>query len=179
MKIIMSEGGPLIGLNRHLSASWRGVGGKGFVGPDFKFITDYDAACDPSFSAKSRPRNVNKICGLNGEALLLTPSLETTFIAIDDKKVYMLQLDYGEESWSFQSLKEDILEEIQTDIHNSIKITLEHGTFIIFDSANEVQFLSDDFLEFDIEGGHYMVSEGMYRPDKLTCVLIYKMEKII
>ena len=178
MKIIQSEGGPLIGFDREVVHYWSGIAGKRFVGETSPYDNDYEALCDMLKGRKNSPSNIGKFSGLFADGLLIRIPDETTVVEATGGSVYIAQVEAAEADWSFSLIRPSDFNKVEYDKKNKIHFYTKACAYMFFDAAYAAEDIGDDYIGFELEEGHYVFSNGFYRQDELAELILYKIEKL-
>ena len=173
MKVIQSEGGPLIGLEQDLMHHWNGVGGKSFVGSASPFISDYEAICH--YLDISGKCSIAKFPGSPGTGLLMTMPLQTAVIENDRISGYIAQVHYADEDWCFSRVTKTDFE--KAEFKENIPFSSRGGKFVFFDAAYPAEHVGDDYIFCEFSRGTYILSAALYYPDSRTHCILYKIER--
>ena len=177
MKTILSAGGPLVGLELGLAKHWSGIDGKRFFSNGILSANDYEAACDPRNGVIGRPRNIDKISGITGEALLIAMPLQTAVIDSDGNHVLIAQIDVAEENWSFTCLTRKDFDAPAFKPRSEVFFSVPPCGFVFFDASNSWDWVGHDILQFNLNGGNYRFTDSFYDPDEQTSLILYKIVK--
>jgi len=172
MKVIESLGGPLIGLDRDHMHLWTGTDSKGFIGEQSPFTNDYEAASELINGRRRSPCNVAKINGTVVDGLLITMPLQTAVIAADGNSIYIAQVEFAEENWSFSMVSTSDFDKAVFDPTQDVHFSSEACTYIFFDAAYSGDDIKDDCISFELHEGNHILSSSVYSPhDSLGLIL--------
>lgn len=178
MKVICSEGGPLIGISRDYMCQWSGAFGKRFIGHASPSSTDYDALGEFT-DGRVRPiLNVTKFPNSITTALLFAIPVETAIIAASTDLVLIAQVEAADEGWLLSDVRSRDLDSANFDATQAFRIELETCTFVIFDSAHKAEDVGDDCLTFQVEPGHYRIMSAIDSHNELAELNILKIKRI-
>lgn len=177
MKSIISEGGPLIILNRIDVPSWSGVSGKTFVGRSCVGKSDYEATAYGVDGFPLPPVYTAVLEGKESSGLLIIEPRETALVGSNPSAVLIAQAIYAEPDWSYSSIGEELFRRLIKARRNIVKFKCAPGRFQMFDAAYPAERIGDDFVEFELSGGIYVVTSGVYEPDLSTKILLHCIVK--
>lgn len=168
MHWIMSGGGPLICLERHLEGSWGGIDKLTIPHGDAK--TDYDRACQLK-------GYLNVLPVLGGEAIILGDMpLDTSFCRARSGALMIARVIYA--CLDFDDKFESIIAELDESIFDRPSET-SHFAFAtpsvsMFDSAEPGYDILEGSLHFDVTPGSYRVLTREYEPDPENSLVMHK-----
>lgn len=175
MKVVQSEGGPLIGFDRKLLHQWGGIAAKRFVEQTSDSESDY-FALDEVYPRGAIAPNVARIQGITGAAPLITLPQKTAVIHVNEKTVYLAQLEWAERWWSFSMIEKRVFSEAHYNERDSIVFSVDDCEFMFFDAASAPEMIGDDFLSFPLSAGWYRLSDATYEQDGLAGLILLKIE---
>lgn len=179
MKTIKSAGGPLIGLDRDQIQLWTGIEGKGFIGDDSPFDTDYEAAGYLIDGRTYPPCCVAKITGVAATGLLITMPSQTAVLDLDRNGIYIAQVEYGDPEWGFHRVDSSDFKKAQFNPEHDVNFSCKSCKFIFFDAAYSGRDIGNDFLYFELDEGQYTFSSTVYEQDNRTGLVLCKIMKKI
>jgi len=177
MRVIESNGGPIIGLHREAVSHWLGIDGRGFVDSASQFNNDYEAACAVVHGRTRPPCNGAILEGPNGHAIVFSRSLETAVIMSDGNAAYLAQVEYSDPDWSFSNIRIEDFDKAVFQHGISEALRLNSGNIVLFDSAYPGGEIGDDSIEFSLNDGIYRVDSALYHPDDSTALILFKIIK--
>lgn len=177
MKIIQSEGGPLIGLDRKLVQNWGGAADKRYTDKASRFESDYEVLEDVYPRGAITP-HVAKIVGVSGAAPLITMPYETAIVKSGRSSIYLAQVDIAPRNWVFSMIEDYLYTDVKYRKENAVVFSVEDCEFMLFDAAYAAEWIGDDYLSFPLQAGYYEISDATYRDnDKLSLILL-KIERL-
>ncbi len=161
---VESAGGPLILLEEHLLASWRGC----FSPPEAaNDVTDYDRACGVD-------DYLGTIAVASGYGLVLGDEpMRTTWWQLPEAHTGILV------RWQWAASEHDVITALTslTDViwaEAGINLHISDGNLVLFDAAcvgNEV----DERVRIALAPGHYVLTTAQYTPNSSLSLLLHRV----
>jgi hypothetical protein len=169
-KWIMSEGGPLIAVERELRASWGGI--CRLTVPAQGAANDYDRP----------PQRLDYIQTIDldrGQGLVFGEGpVDTTFFQESDQLLYIVRVIYCNLDFDLNRLMTSLDGRLFDSPIETIDFRLFSGNLSIFDSAEDGSRSDVSSIDAKVSPGLYRVDTVLYQSDEAACSIIHRMNNI-
>ena len=170
MKVIQSDGGPLICIHHDNVNLWAGIDSKSFIGEQIVDNNDYEAACKAS-------NGVGKISTIYGDAVVIASPYKTALLIFGTEIIYLAQVIYANPEWKFENISLKDFEKILFPEADSVQFQAQAGTYVIFDAALPGNEVAENRLVFNLPRAICKLSCGLYKPDDQTGLIFYEITR--
>lgn len=154
MKIVESNGGPLIAMHMRDLAQWSGIDALSFFKNRSSAETDYDALCQIGMDNPYQVIDVAR--GDNIDILLIAIPIPTIIVEATEGHIYLAQIETSEDGWSKSELRASDFA-TPAEWRDPLHVSFQAGTIIFFDSACVLSDLRDsEVLAAHVEEGRYL-----------------------
>lgn len=170
LKWIMSEGGPLICMEKRFMESWRGcdalsIGGDGAP-------NDYERA--------ARVFDYLEVLSLrDGQALVFGEGpLDTSIWRSNGGQLFLVRVFACEEEVDVESAIQALKMHDFDNPGEALDFSFATSDLVLFDSAEAGNEPAKDCLAFSITPGRYKILTQPYHPDSLTSLVLHRFDPI-
>ena len=168
-KWIMSEGGPLIAVERELQAFWGGICRLTVATPGA--ASDYDRP----------PEALNYIQPIDleyGKGLIFGEGpVDTTFWQEPDRQLHIVRTIFCDPDFEVNKMMLSLDQALFENPVEQIDFTFFSGNIVIFDSADDGSYHDVKKIEANISPGEYKISTILHEPNARSCSIIHNIRK--